>query len=118
MDGVSYGGRAEPAAYAALLGEEGLPPDFAQLKLTFRADGELMRSFTLHYGETFPVESEPAPPPRKAFTGNGLPTTAPFSLTRRWNASIPPISRPCKAGGRGRGGPCCWPRAGLMARAA
>lgn len=50
IDGISYAGKAEPAAFDTLCQLPGVPVDFAQLTLTFVADGKTVRVLDVPYG--------------------------------------------------------------------
>ena len=50
IDGISYAGKAEPAEFETLCALPGAPADFAQLTLTFVADGETVEVLTVPYG--------------------------------------------------------------------
>ena len=49
IDGISYAGKAEPAEFETLCALPGAPADFAQLTLTFVADGETVKVLTVPY---------------------------------------------------------------------
>ncbi|WP_130868617.1 GLUG motif-containing protein [Intestinimonas massiliensis (ex Afouda et al. 2020)] len=50
IDGISYAGKAEPADFETLCALPGAPEDFAQITLTFVADGETVEVITVPYG--------------------------------------------------------------------
>lgn len=50
IDGISYAGKAEPADVETLCALAGAPADFAQLTLTFVADGKTVEVLTVPYG--------------------------------------------------------------------
>lgn len=50
IDGISYAGKAEPADFETLCVLAGAPSDFAQLTLTFVADGKTVDVLTVPYG--------------------------------------------------------------------
>lgn len=67
VDGISYGGKAEPIAYEALLEREDLPEFFRKMYVTF-TDGEHgILSRTVEYGKA--LEKIPDVPTREGFAG-------------------------------------------------
>ena len=70
VDGISYSGKAEPVSYESLLETEGLPEAFSQLKLTFVADGIVIKEIGFAYGGSVSVEDIPAVPEKKDYSGS------------------------------------------------
>ena len=50
IDGISYAGKAEPAAFDALCAGDTVPKTFSQMELTFRADGKEVAVVPFQYG--------------------------------------------------------------------
>lgn len=67
VDGVSYAGKAEPAAYDALLPEATLPDAFRTFTVTFLVDGEVLTEVSAGFGEALP--EIPEVPPREGQFG-------------------------------------------------
>lgn len=63
LDGISYAGRAEPVSFDALCSTAGVPKTFAQLELTFVADGETLAVIPFQYGKG--IDALPAIPEKK-----------------------------------------------------
>ena len=53
IDGQSYGGKAEPISYEALLAREDLPEEMRRLRLRFSADGVVLLEREFDYGDSF-----------------------------------------------------------------
>ncbi len=70
VDGISYSGKAEPVSYEELLGTEGLPANFSQLKLTFMADGEIVKEIGFTYGGSVSEEDIPPVPEKADYSGS------------------------------------------------
>lgn len=70
VDGISYSGKAEPVSYDSLLETEGLPEAFSQLKLTFMADGQVVKEIGFSYGGAVNPEDIPDVPEKKDFSGS------------------------------------------------
>lgn len=70
VDGISYSGKAEPVSYESLLETEGLPEAFSQLKLTFVADGIVIKEIGFAYGGSVSGEDIPAVPEKKDYSGS------------------------------------------------
>lgn len=51
IDGVSYQGIAEPMDYESFIQLEGLPEEFQQFQLVYRADGKIVDTVPFSYGE-------------------------------------------------------------------
>ena len=66
VDGVSYADRAEPVSLEALCALEDAPKDFAVLTITFVADGRVISTVPVRYGQG--VENLPALPPREGYS--------------------------------------------------
>ena len=63
IDGISYAGKAEPVSLDELCLLPDVPEDFAQMTLTFVADGETVSVLSVTYGEG--LEVLPAPPAKE-----------------------------------------------------
>ena len=50
IDGISYTGKAEPAAFEVLCAGSNVPKIFSQMELTFRADGKAVAVVPFQYG--------------------------------------------------------------------
>ena len=70
VDGISYSGKAEPVSYESLLKTEGLPEAFSQLKLTFVADGVVIKEIGFTYGGSVSQEDIPPVPEKKEYSGS------------------------------------------------
>ena len=66
VDGISYAGAAEPVEFAALCAAEDAPELFAQLELTFTADGQTVAVIPFRYGEG--IDSLPEIPVKKGYS--------------------------------------------------
>ena len=63
IDGVSYSGKAEPAAFDVLCAGDEVPKAFSQMELTFRADGKVVAAVPFQYGRG--IDSLPEIPAKK-----------------------------------------------------
>lgn len=63
LDGISYAGKAEPVAFADLCAAAGAPKTFAQMELTFVADGKTVAVVPFQYGKG--IDSLPEIPAKK-----------------------------------------------------
>ena len=70
VDGISYSGKAEPVSYESLLETEGLPQAFSQLKLTFIADGNVVKELGFKYGGSVDPEDIPQVPEKENYSGS------------------------------------------------
>ena len=70
VDGVSYQGKATPVSYAQLLRRQGVPEQFRQLRLSFVADGELVKELFFEYGGSVDPAQVPAVPEKEGYTGD------------------------------------------------
>ena len=70
VDGISYSGKAAPVSYEELLKMEGLPEAFSQLKLTFVADGVVVKEIGFTYGGSVSAEEIPEVPEKVDYSGN------------------------------------------------
>ncbi len=68
IDGISYSGKAEPVSYETLCAGDNVPADFAQLQLTFRADGETIAVIPFQYGKG--ITSLPEIPAKKGYSAS------------------------------------------------
>lgn len=66
IDGISYAGKAEPAAFDALCAGDTVPKTFSQMELTFRADGTVVAVVPFQYGRG--IDSLPEIPAKKGFS--------------------------------------------------
>lgn len=65
VDGVSYAGRAEPAAFAELSGLPGIPAEFTAFTLTLLAEGRTVAQIPFFYGEDLSLLALPEVPARE-----------------------------------------------------
>ena len=65
IDGISYAGQATPVSFSALCAS-GAPSTFAQMTLTFQADGKLVKTVPFTYGEG--IDSLPDIPAKKGYS--------------------------------------------------
>ena len=63
LDGISYAGKAEPVSFADLCAAPGVPETFAQMELTFVADGKTVAVVPFQYGKG--IDSLPEIPAKK-----------------------------------------------------
>ncbi len=66
IDGISYAGKAEPAAFDVLCAGDTVPKTFSQMELTFRADGKEVAVVPFQYGRG--IDSLPEIPAKKGFS--------------------------------------------------
>ena len=66
IDGISYAGKAEPAAFDALCAGDTVPKTISQMELTFRADGKVVAVVPFQYGRG--IDSLPEIPAKKGFS--------------------------------------------------
>ena len=66
VDGISYAGKAEPVSFDTLCTTQGVPELFAQLELTFTADGKTVAVVPFQYGEG--IERLPEIPAKKGYS--------------------------------------------------
>lgn len=69
IDGISYSGYAQPVDYESLGTIENLPDNFKKLKLTFVADGEVVKEVEFTYGGTISLAEVPGVPDKKGYSG-------------------------------------------------
>lgn len=67
IDGQSYGGKAEPIGYDALLETEHLPDEFRTLTLRFEADDAVLTQETFSYGDSFDESVYPELPQKDGY---------------------------------------------------
>lgn len=67
IDGQSYGGKAEPIGYDALLETENLPDEFRTLTLRFEADDTVLAQETFSYGDSFDESVYPELPQKDGY---------------------------------------------------
>lgn len=67
IDGVSYEGIAESVSYEKLIQMDGIPDSFLQLVLTFRADGNLVKTIACSYGTAVSEDQIPEIPEKEGF---------------------------------------------------
>lgn len=67
IDRISYAGKAEKINYETLCALEGIPSEFLSLTVTFMADGSVLRSETLHYGDSLPADAFPILPQKDGY---------------------------------------------------
>ena len=66
IDGISYAGKAESAAFDALCAGDTVPKTFSQMELTFRADSKVVAVVPFQYGRG--IDSLPEIPAKKGFS--------------------------------------------------
>ncbi len=69
VDGISYAGLAMPVSYEELMQRESLPNDFKALKLSFLADGVLVKELSVPYGSSVSSAQIPAVPAKAGYSG-------------------------------------------------
>ncbi len=69
VDGISYSGKAVPVRYEELLSLEGLPERFRTLRLSFVADGTVVKEIEFEYGAAIDPREIPPVPEKEGFTG-------------------------------------------------
>ena len=69
VDGISYSEKAVPVSYESLLTRTDLPGQFRSLRLTFMADGEIVREIEFQYGGSISPSQIPAVPEKDGYTG-------------------------------------------------
>lgn len=69
IDGISYAGSAQPLPYEEFLALPDLPDIFQNIYLTFEADGHIVETITLSYGESLHPDDFPSVPEKDGFTG-------------------------------------------------
>lgn len=70
IDGVSYSGAAEPVSYEWLKGLSGIPKRFISFSVTFLADGELVETQEIRYGDDTARIKYPDIPDKEGHFGN------------------------------------------------
>ena len=69
VDGISYRDLAMPVSYEELVAREELPGEFRTLKLSFLADGVLVKRLSVAYGASVDPAEIPAVPEKEGFSG-------------------------------------------------
>ena len=69
IDGISYDKAAEPISYRELYAMEDLPDRFRSLKVTFRAEGLVIRELSVPYGGSVDPADIPAVPEIHGYSG-------------------------------------------------
>ena len=69
VDGISYDQAAVPISYRELCDMEGLPERFRSLKVSFRADGIVIRELSVPYGGSVEAADIPAVPEIRGYSG-------------------------------------------------
>lgn len=91
VDGISYEGEAKALAYGELVRMEGVPAEFQTLKLTFLADGQVVKQLTCDYGKEVEEAALPAVPQKEGFHG----AWEPVDLSRvTYSRKIQAVYRP------------------------
>ena len=70
VDGISYSGKAQALDYDSLLKTPGVPEEFADLKISFVADGELVAEIPFEYGGSIDESQLPEVPEKPGYTGS------------------------------------------------
>ena len=66
VDGISYGGSAEPVSYETLRALDDIPEDFTHFELTFLADGQVVEIVSFTYGDS--LDALPTVPEKAGYT--------------------------------------------------
>ena len=69
VDGLTYESQAREITYQDLMGEEGTPSAFATLTVQFIADGQVVKTLALRYGDSVRQEEIPPVPDRDGKAG-------------------------------------------------
>lgn len=69
IDGISYTGFAQPLPYEEFLALPDLPDIFRNIYLTFEADGHIVDTVSVAYGESLHPDDLPEVPEKDGFTG-------------------------------------------------
>lgn len=69
IDGIGYTEGAMPLAYEEFCGIEGIPQEFKEFTVTFKADGVELTSISCSYGEALDREQIPAIPEKEGYYG-------------------------------------------------
>lgn len=69
VDGISYEGKAAAVSYEELVAMENIPPAFRKLKLSFRADGRLVKAVEFDYGGGLDMSRLPDVPEKEGYSG-------------------------------------------------
>lgn len=69
VDGISYKGRAAAISYDELMTTEGIPDSFHKLKLSFKADGQLVKAIEFTYGGDLDLSKLPDVPEKAGYSG-------------------------------------------------
>ena len=69
VDGISYAEAASPVSYQELAALETIPEEFKALKLSFLADGSLVKRLSVAYGSSVTPDMIPEVPAKEGFTG-------------------------------------------------
>lgn len=69
IDGISYTGYAQPLPYEEFLALPDLPDIFQNIYLTFEADGHIVDTVSVAYGESLRPDDLPDVPEKEGFTG-------------------------------------------------
>lgn len=69
VDGISYSGRAAAISYDELMNTEDLPGTFRKLKLSFMADGRLVKALEFMYGSDLDTSRLPDVPEKAGYSG-------------------------------------------------
>ena len=67
VDRISYSGKAEQLSYEELCEKENAPENFRQLRLSFYADGELLREQSIRYGDSVSDDAYPQAPEKEGY---------------------------------------------------
>lgn len=69
IDSISYQGKAEPISYEELKRLPGIPDEFTNLKISFIADGTVVKTLSFEYGGSIADSEVPQVPAKEGFTG-------------------------------------------------
>lgn len=69
VDGISYSGKAYGVSFEELLNVSGLPAQFKKLRLSFVADGKLIKELEFDYGGSIDESLLPSVPEKAGYSG-------------------------------------------------
>lgn len=93
LDGRSVAGQAEPVTYQALMQDESLPDALRAFTVKFVADGAVVKTVSVQYGDALPDDAYPAIPAKDGQYGVWEPASPGFihadtTVTAVYHASI------------------------------
>lgn len=69
VDGISYGGKAEPVDFDTVAATAGIPSEFLNFELRFVADGEVLKTVSFAYGDDLSDVEYPDIPKKDGYNG-------------------------------------------------